>query len=342
MTATSARHLATVTLEPTADPARWAAAALASGQPVHPFADHGWLHVAAGLTGTVFTPLVVRSDGADVGVVPWLARRRGPVTTVNALPFPYAGPLVPPALLPATLAELRRRARRERVVREEFGLAPTTAADEADLRSAGHTVRVDETYLIDTGQGPDALAAGLSHAARKSLRKAERDGVRILASGHDGSTLGRVVESAYGARGVDSGYATGFAPARAALEATGLAVHWTVAVEQDGAEMGSLLTVSTPDTAFLWLGGVLPEFRTSRANVLLYWEAIQWAADRGVRTVDLVGVPDPGIGRFKSQFGGTLHGYPRLQRTAPALARAEALVHRFTGALAARRRPATD
>jgi hypothetical protein len=102
---------ATVTLEATTDPARWAAAARSSGQPVTPFHEHGFLRLAASMTGTDFQPLVVRSGGADVGVAPWLSRRRGPVTTVNALPFPYAGPLVLEPLMVPTLTALRRRAR---------------------------------------------------------------------------------------------------------------------------------------------------------------------------------------------------------------------------------------
>jgi hypothetical protein len=31
----------------------------------------------------------------------------------------------------------------------------------------------------------------------------------------------------------------------------------------------------------------------------------------------MIGIPDAGIRRFKSQFGGTVHTYTRLQRTTP-------------------------
>ena len=325
---TTVDHLvASPALEVTTDAARWAEAARASGQPLHPFAGYGWLELAAQLTGTSFVPIVVRDGAGDVGVVPWLERRRGPLKTVNALPFPYAGPLVPAELLAGTVRALRQRSRRERVVREEFGLAPTTAYSAPDLTAAGHTVRVDETYLVDTGQSLETLTGQLSQACRKSLRKAERDGV-VVDTRHDGGTLGRVVAAAHGARGISSGYADTF-PSPAELAGRGFDLHWTVARQPDGTEMGSLLTVADGGTAFLWLGGVLPEHRTSRANVLLYWDAIRWAHEQGIRTVDMVGVPDPGIGRFKSQFGGTLHPYVRLQRTAPALAGAQAVLGRL-------------
>jgi hypothetical protein len=324
MTATLPTASATVSLEPTGDADRWAAAARASGQPMTPFHHFGFLGLAAGMTGTGFQALVVRADGADVGIVPWLARRRGPLTTVNALPFPYAGPLVPAHLMAGTLTALRRRGRRERVVRQEFDLAPTTDVDLADLAACGFRTRLDHTYLIDTSQDDDALHGGLSSAARKSLRKAERDGVEVVADGHDGQTLGKVVDAVFTARGLDSGYHHGFPPPIGALEAAGLGVHWTVA-RQGGVELGSLLSLSAGEVVFLWQGGLLPEHRASRANVLLYWDAILWAGRSGARVVDLIGVPDEGIGRFKSQFGGTLRSYPRLQWSAPALAAAERL-----------------
>ena len=309
---------ATVTLEATTDPARWAAAAQASGQLVTPFQAYGFLGLAAAMTGTRFLPLVVRSGGADVGIAPWLSRRRGPVTTVNALPFPYAGPLVPDPLMVPTLAALRRRARRARAVRQEFDLAPTTVVDLAELPAAGFRVEMAETFLVDTTRSEDELLAATTQACRKSLRKAERDGIEVVPSGHDGQTLGRVIDSVFIARDLAAPYPHHFPPAVGALEAAGLDVRWTVARSGD-MELGSLLTLSTGDVAFGWLGGVLPEHRSTRANVPLYWDSIRWAHRQGARTLDMVGVPDEGIRRFKSQFGGTLHSYPRLHWTAPGL-----------------------
>jgi len=319
-----------VTLE-VAGAERWAAAARASGQRRTPFHEHGWLAVAARLTGTRFTPLVVVADGADVGVVPWMERRRGPVSTVNALPFPYAGPLVPPSLTLPTLQALRRRARRTGVLRYEFGFSPTTDVGLAGLAGSGLDLRVDGTYLIDTSQDVEALAAGLSSSCRRSLRKDEKDGVHVIPA-PDGRTTDAVLTAAYGSRGLDSGYADGFPVSPAEMAATGVDVRWTVAVK-DGVQLGMLLTVASAEVAHVWLSGILPEHRSTRANVTLYWDAVRWAAERGVPTLDLVGIPDEGIGRFKAQFGGTVHEYARLSATAPGLDRAKALLGRVRGAV---------
>ena len=321
----------TVRLE-VADADRWAAAARASGQRVTPFHDHAWLLLAARVTGTRLVPLVVVADGADVGVVPWLERRCGPVATVNALPFPYAGPLVPPALLLPTLAALRRRARRAGVLRYEFGFSPTTDVGPVDLAASGLDVRIDGTYLLDTSQSVEALTAALSSSCRRSLRKDERDGV-VVRPATDGVTLDAVLTAALGARGLHDAYADGFPVSPAEWAATGVDVHWMVAVK-DGVELGSLLTVASAEMAHVWVGGILPEHRTTRANVTLYWDAIRWASERGVPTIDLVGLPDEGIRRFKDQFGGTVHEYPRLSATAPGLDRLQALLGRVRGALA--------
>jgi len=322
---------ATVTVE-VAGAERWAAAVHASGQRSTPFHDHDWLVLTAGLTGTQFTPLVVVADGVDVGVVPWLERRRGPVATVNALPFPYAGPLVPPALTLPTLHALRRRARRSGVLRYEFGFSPTADLGPADLAGSGMDVRIDGTFLLDTSQGVEALTAALSSSCRRSLRKDEKDGV-LVQEATDGRTLDAVLQAAFGSRGLELGYADGFPVSPAEWAATGVAVHWMVAVK-DGVELGSLFTVASAEMAHVWVGGVLPEHRTSRANVTLYWDAIRWASERGVPTIDLVGIPDEGIRRFKTQFGGSVHEYPRLSATAPGLDGTRALLGRLRGVLA--------
>jgi lipid II:glycine glycyltransferase (peptidoglycan interpeptide bridge formation enzyme) len=82
----------------------------------------------------------------------------------------------------------------------------------------------------------------------------------------------------------------------------------------DGHSVGGLVSIATEDRALIWQGGVLPDFRGTHANVLLYWDAIKWAHRIGVGSIDLVGVPDEGIGRFKSQFGASLTEYVVGQR----------------------------
>ncbi|MGR7026271.1 GNAT family N-acetyltransferase [Geodermatophilus sp. URMC 62] len=303
-------------LEETRDPRRWEAAAHASGQSGTPFHAFAWLELAARMTRTSATPLVVRAGRADVGVVPWLTRRRGPVTTVNWLPFPYVGPLVAPAHLPGLLRALRARARSSRAVLAQFGFPPSAGVAVDTARGAGFRVREDATYVVDTSAGVDRLWAALDGRARTKVRRAERAGVVLTPARGRERVLRRVVDEAFAARGLTSGYTGDFPLTVADLESTGLAVRWTVARLGDD-EVGSLVTLGWGTTGVVWQGGVLRAHRPTHANTLLYWDGIRWAGERGLRTLDLVGVPDEGIGRFKSQFGGVRRTHPVLQRSAP-------------------------
>jgi CelD/BcsL family acetyltransferase involved in cellulose biosynthesis len=315
---------ARTTVERTTNAARWAAACRASGQPISPFHSYAWLDLAASMTKTVFTALVVRSDGSDVGVAPWLSRSRGPVSTVNWMPFPYVGPLVPPETLDATLRRLRWRALRERAVVQQFQFGPGTRLSEPPGGSSPFQARQDFTWLIDTTQTEDALWAKLDKTSRKKIRHLEREGVYIDSCRDGGAILARVLEGVFARRNLRSPYPSNFPPALAELNRGGLQAHWSVAVK-DEVEIGSLLTLMFDGIAVAWVGGVLPEHQATNANVLLYWEMIQWACAQGARSLDLVGIPDPGIDRFKSQFGGSRVGYTVLTKWAPGVERIRAV-----------------
>lgn len=328
------------------DVQRWSEAARASGQPVSAFHAVGFLAVAATVTQSHLVPLVVRHGGRDVGVAPWLLRRRGPLARVNRVPFPYAGPLVPPDLLGETLDALWRRGRRHGVVTQDHEFAPGTTVDPRALAAWGSTLRHDQTYVVDTSQDLDALLAGVDPRCRRQVRKAEAGGVRVEPrSPLAGPTLERVLDSVFSLKDHSSGYRhpLGLDPADL-LPLKDLDARWAVA--QVGEEpVGSLLTVCHEDRAVAWLGGVLPEHRRTNANPLLYWDAIRWAHERGAATLDLSGVPTPEIAAYKKQFGGALVDYPVVVRRPPgaeqARDRARSAVERLRRAApAAARTPA--
>ncbi|MEA3214011.1 MAG: hypothetical protein QOJ19_167 [Acidimicrobiia bacterium] len=301
-----------VKLATTADGRRWDRACHASGQPVTPFHTFRWLALAAAMTGTRFMPLVVRFAGEDVGVAPLMIRRRGVVSLANWLPFPYLGPLVPVDLLGASLDALRPRENFSGVIRQQQSFAPETGVDERSLTARGFSVRYDPTYVVDTRPTEEQMWAALEGRCRTKIRKAEREGV-LIEEAVDGSTLREVVQAAFDARDLNSGYEGAFPPSPSVLASLHLAIRNVVATV-DGHSVGGLVSIATEDRALIWQGGVLPDFRGTHANVLLYWDAIKWAHRIGVGSIDLVGVPDEGIGRFKSQFGASLTEYVVGQR----------------------------
>ncbi len=316
-----------VELAETRDPERWAAAAHASGSTVTPFHSYGWLDLAARMTRTRFTALIACVDGADVGVVPWLSRTRGPVMTVNWLPFPYVGPLIPPEHLSGVLRALRMLARRRRAVVAQFGFSPLAAVGRDDLEGHGFAVAQDGTYVVDTSQDVSRLWAGLEGRARTKVRRAERAGVVLATADDPGEILARVVREAFSARGMSSGYTGDFPPRASDLARCGLRVRWAVARRGDD-DVGALVTLGLGTAGQVWQGGVLPQHRSTHANTLLHWDSIRWASENGLHTLDLVGLPDEGIERFKSQFGGVRQTYPVLQRSVPGWFRLQRLAAR--------------
>jgi hypothetical protein len=324
-----------LSLERTDDAARWDAALECSGQPWTGFSGLGWLQLAAGLTGTRLTPLVVRRDGADVGVLPWVSRRRGPASVVGWVPFPYLSPVVPPALLADLLALIAQRGRKERAVVIQHVFAPGADVDAATLRAAGYAVAQDTTRRLDLRGGVDAVWEAMERRARKAVRKAERGGVEVVTDRDPRATLGAVVAEAFAARGLSSGFGPEFPPTADALRAATEA-RVTVAV-QDGREVGALVTLAHRGQACVWQGGVRRSARGSGANAALYWDAIRWAA-AGCTTLDLVGHPEPGIRTFKEQFGGAESTYLVADRSWALWRRARSL----SAARSSGRRPSAE
>jgi hypothetical protein len=323
-----------VVLEPTDDALRWTAACRRSGEPITPFHAYRFLELAAGMTRMTFVPFIARHDGEDVGVVPWLAFRRGPFVVLNRMPFPYAGPLVPASLLPATLAALAQRARAARAVVQDYQFAPGAHVDPAVGAPLGFEISFDRTFLIDTTQSEDDLFGRMDNQTRRRVRKAAREGIEIVPAVQAEQALGKTVEAIFTHRGLaETGYPDRFPPTAAQLNRDGLEVYWNVAT-REGVELGTLLTLYFEGCAAIWVGGALPEYRNTGAAVAMCWDSIRWARERGAHTLDMVGLPDPGIERFKRQFGGEIHQYPVLRKFAPGWRGLQSLAVRTKEAVA--------
>jgi CelD/BcsL family acetyltransferase involved in cellulose biosynthesis len=325
-----------VELAATTDPSRWAAAARNATQPITPFHSYAFLSLAARMTATTFTPLIVRHGGADVGIAPWLTLARGPVTVVNRMPFPYVGPLVSPAVLSDTITALARRARAARAVVQEYQLPPGADFDPAMALPSRFELSHDQTYVLDTTQSEDVLWKALKRTTRQNLEKAARVGIEVVESPHGQAVMAAVENATIERKDLEVPYPHHFPPSADELNRDGLEGHWLVARSGDD-EIASLIVLLFEGRACLWVGGVHPEHRTTQANVAMFWAGIRWAAERGALTLDMVGLPDPGIERFKRQFGGELRDYPVLRRMAPGWRGAQALHRRSVAALQSRR-----
>jgi lipid II:glycine glycyltransferase (peptidoglycan interpeptide bridge formation enzyme) len=238
------------------------------------------------------------------------------LSILNWVPFPYVGPLVSRDMLGSTLGALNRWVVRHRVIRQQQSFPPGADVDDGALVGRGFAVQHDSTYVVRIRPSAEQQWVALDSRCRNAIRKAQALGVRVE-DAPDTTALGEVVDAVFAARGHGSGYREQFPPRIERLQEVAPRVHATVAV-QDGVAVGSLVTLEHRRRAFVWLGGGRPEYRSSNASTLLYWDAIEWARELGAVEVDLVGLPDAGIARFKGQFGGDLRSYTVGQRISTA------------------------
>ena len=68
---------------------------------------------------------------------------------------------------------------------------------------------------------------------------------------------------------------------------------------------GVLVALGGHPVAMLWAGGCFHRFDDLSPNVLLHRHVLEWALEQGCRAIDLAGVVDEGVTRFKLAFGGT-------------------------------------
>jgi hypothetical protein len=113
-------------------------------------------------------------------MAPLLVKRLGPFCTMNWAPFPYLGPLVPPALLPATLSALRREARRRRAVghQQSFSYRIT------DAPLGGFGRATDRSFVIPlSNRSNEDLLAAMHKNRRQEIRRARRAGFEVGPAG---------------------------------------------------------------------------------------------------------------------------------------------------------------
>lgn len=327
-----------VGLRPAGGRTEWAAGLAAAG-PSTPFHEWGWLDWVAPLIGCRFLPLVVvSSSDTPVGVAPMLLKRRGPFQTANWVPFPYVGPLVPPGHLGPTLSAVRRWARRERIADLQLTAHPLTATS----RECGDAFAVhgfdpqpDATYIVALGgRDLDEIHGAMERMARTHLRKAQEAGVTTRPSSDRevAELLPRIHADALGRQGLQSPYSPSLGDVLAARPPA-VPLRITSAV-LDGTTIGVLATLGGPITVG-WMGGVMRQHQKTNAAVALYWDAISWAHGIGSNHIDLVGVPTPGIAKFKKQFGGHLYAYLTGHRSLPLYTRLRSL-HSWSTAITAR------
>ena len=301
-----------VTLAPLKSPGDWDAAC-ATFPGATAFHHYEFLEAVAPPLHCSFVPLVVFSGGEPTGLAPLLVKKLGPFCTINWVPFPYLGPLVPAELLPGTLHALRHEARRRRALNHQQSFAGQVPDHGPD----GFTAATDRTFVIPlSGRSDDELLAAMHSSRRRDIGRSQRAGFEVCAAQVDDLTLMEVwLGQLYAARGMASMYPAGTCARlfRALKDAPGSIFS---AVRLGGETVAVHIAFSTARSAFGWQMAVDPAHRSKCPLDLLIWHALLRARDAGAAEYDLVGTPNKGIAVYKSRFGAVERGYTVLTRRA--------------------------
>jgi hypothetical protein len=302
-----------VSLSPVRSRGEWDALAAQYGGTF--FHRHLFLETMAAGLGLTLDLRIATVDGSPIGAVPLLLKRLGPLTTVNWLPFPYVGPLVPDDALRGTLAALSAYERSVRCVRAQHILM-TTSTDAFD----GYHASLDRTFVIQVaGRSNDDLLKAMSSGRRSAVRRAERAGVRYRHATRDEVT--RLLPALFGRPFERQGLPAPYSAECFRLTWEQFADNPEVlfqTADLDGEAIAVQISLAGADRGLGWVMGRVDNPIASDSFVGMCWHTWQWARDQGCREYDLVGAPNEGIAAFKRTLGTQEQRYTVLQHQARA------------------------
>jgi lipid II:glycine glycyltransferase (peptidoglycan interpeptide bridge formation enzyme) len=249
---------------------------------------------------------------------------RGPVAAqilvrpLGPLPFGFGyaarGPIASFALdadaLGAFTEALRADARRlgASYVRIDPELEDADGSIAAALRALGWqsapAVQPARTRLLDLSLDEEAIWEGIHRKWRQSIRKGERDEMRVVPAGIERiGEFHRIHVATIQRVGLPMRSEASFRALYKAFAAADRA-HLYFSEGSDGVATGTILLLGWGNRIVDLYGGTTPEGRQLRANYAIKWAAIKAAKAAGYTTYDLWGLPSDAVSDFKAGWGG--------------------------------------
>ena len=188
-------------------------------------------------------------------------------------------------------------------------------------KKAEREVQPQHTFVLDLRKTEEELLSNMHSKTRYNIRLAQKKGVSVRFSSdvHDVDTflqLATEVTERSGFRFHPDDYYRSIIEVLSKPDA-GVSAELAIA-EHEGEALAAHLMVYTGNRATYAHGASSLKKRSLMAPVLLYWETIKRAREKGYATYDLFGVAPPnadashswsGITRVKKGFGGTYESY---------------------------------
>jgi serine/alanine adding enzyme len=318
-------------------------AAMSTAQVLTVEDERGWrefLPARSSVFGSVEYAAIQEQHGAGEARLFALRSPRGPIAyplllrPVSGLPFggrvgaglfdaatpQYTGPFAaaaPDGDTRIAFAEALDRWCAESGIVTEFAHLHPWRARSALLDQSG--VELDrEIVYVDLTQDPDSLwRDSYTHACRKNVTRARREGVRIFAARDesDARELHRIYERTMDRRGARESYY--FQPTYFASFLERLPENSRILLaEHDGRIVAATLYLHDETDAYSYLGGADHEAQHVRPTNAIVDEMIRWGRDRGLQRLVLGGgyAPGDGIFRFKASFSPLRAELPLYKR----------------------------
>lgn len=264
-----------------------------------------------------FYAVLDEQDNA-VGLLPVEFVRKGPFkmggSPLPGLFTPYQGPL----LLNSSESVLRDMLKLIiRLVKPHyFALSlPPNGPSEMFVGGSSANWELKKTFLLDLTLGVERLWKNLRAETRNQVRQAERRGVEI----YEAKSLDDWLEHYYLMHKAVYLRQKTKPPAKPAF----YQVLWdhlygegrlrVILARHNGKTIAGGIFPIYKDTIYFLDGASLREYQRLRANNLIQWHIISWAASEGLRVYDMVGANIPSIAHFKRGFGGREAEYPYFQ-----------------------------
>jgi len=174
-----------------------------------------------------------------------------------------------------------------------------------------------KTFLLDLTVGAERLWKGFKAETRNQVRQAERRGVEI----YEPKSLNDWLKDYYAMHKAVYLRQKAKPPAKSAFYKAmwenlyGKGQLKVILARHEGETIAGGIFPIYKDTIYFLDGASLREYHNLRANNLIQWHVISWAASEGLRLYDMVGANIPSIAHFKRGFGGAETEYPYFQMT---------------------------
>ncbi len=171
-------------------------------------------------------------------------------------------------------------------------------------------VKVKYTYHVDLALTQDALLANLSSEKRKSLNKAQKDGLEIKES-TDMKTVKQLILKTFSRKQVSKNIVY---LDKILFEFANVSNAIAFVAYDKGEAIAATFCVYDSGTAYYLFGGFDSAQKHHGAGVTCMWNSILKAKELGLRTFDFEGSMLPEVEKYFREFGGKLTPYYEVSK----------------------------